>query len=158
MPLDEEAADRVAPLDAHLGFWLRQVSNHVSQAFARKVEATGVTVAEWVILRELYDLPAGASPSRLATLTGLTRGAVSKLVERLVTKALVSRSSVAGDRRLQEVRLTPDAVALVPRLASLADANDAECFDVLAPDEQAALMGLLKTISARKKLSQAPID
>ena len=32
-------------LTSHLGYWLRHVSNHVSQAFARKVEQQGVTVA-----------------------------------------------------------------------------------------------------------------
>ncbi|MEI9903207.1 MAG: hypothetical protein WDN06_03970 [Asticcacaulis sp.] len=46
-------------LEAHLGYWMRFVSNHVSQAFARKVEAHGVTVAEWVVLRELFE---GAMP------------------------------------------------------------------------------------------------
>lgn len=45
----------VPDLTAHLGYWLRYVSNHVSQAFARKVEANGVTVAEWVLMRRLLD-------------------------------------------------------------------------------------------------------
>ena len=38
----------VSALDAHLGYWLRAVSNHVSHAFKTKVERHGVTVAEWV--------------------------------------------------------------------------------------------------------------
>ena len=45
----------VSDLTAHLGYWLRYVSNHVSHAFARKVEARGVTVAEWVLLRQLLE-------------------------------------------------------------------------------------------------------
>ena len=45
----------LSPLESHLGYWLRYVSNHVSHAFALKVAARGVTVAEWVVLRELYD-------------------------------------------------------------------------------------------------------
>ena len=38
-------------LEAHVGYWLRFVSNHVSQAFRRKVEARGVSVSEWVAMR-----------------------------------------------------------------------------------------------------------
>ena len=52
-------------LEAHLGYWLRFVSNHVSHAFKTKVEAQGVTVAEWVVLRWLFD-HASARPSQLA--------------------------------------------------------------------------------------------
>lgn len=52
-------------LEAHLGYWLRMVSNAVSHSFARKLEREGVTVAEWVFLRALYD--AGQiAPSQLA--------------------------------------------------------------------------------------------
>ena len=65
----------VPELTAHLGYWLRQVSNHVSHAFARKLEAEGVTVAEWTMLRELYGGHA-LGPSRLAERMGLTRGAI----------------------------------------------------------------------------------
>ena len=35
------------------------MSNHVSHAFAQKVSAKGVTVAEWVLMRSLH----GAEPT-----------------------------------------------------------------------------------------------
>ena len=44
---------RVSSREAHLGYWLRMVSNHVSHAFGQKVADEDVTVAEWVVLREL---------------------------------------------------------------------------------------------------------
>lgn len=45
----------VSALNAHLGYWRRFVSNHVSQAFKVKVERHGVTVADWVVMRALFD-------------------------------------------------------------------------------------------------------
>ena len=45
----------VSDLTDHLGYWLRFVSNHVSQAFASRVAAHGVSVAEWVLMRQLFD-------------------------------------------------------------------------------------------------------
>ncbi len=65
----------MSDLTSHLGYWLRYVSNHVSQALARKVESHGVTVAEWVLMRQLLDVEALA-PSRLAECGRSLRSAV----------------------------------------------------------------------------------
>ena len=90
--------ESISSLDAHAGYWLRWVSNHVSHAFKLKVEAHGVTVAEWVVLRQLFD--AGEThPSQLAENLGMTRGAISKLVDRLVAKGHVVRTAGEDDRR-----------------------------------------------------------
>jgi MarR family transcriptional regulator, transcriptional regulator for hemolysin len=150
--------DEANPLKAHLGFWLRLVSNQVSHAFARKLEATGVTVAEWVVLREMSGGDATTSPSAVAELTGLTRGAVSKLVERLLRKGLVTRRESRRDRRYQEVELTPAAVALVPKLAELADANDEAYFGVVTPAERRALRRTLIRIADLHHLTRPPIE
>src|SRR3984885_11018294 len=101
----KESQARVSDLRSHTGFWLRFVSNHVSHSFAQKLVGSGVTVAEWVVLREMFDTST-TSPSALAAATGLTRGAISKLIERLVQKDLVSRAEAPGDRRFQDVGLT----------------------------------------------------
>lgn len=144
-------------LSSHLGFWLRYVSNHVSSAFARKVEAHGVTVAEWVLMRELLDLPALA-PSRLAERMGMTRGAISKLSERLIAKALIKRTDDPSDGRAHALSLTPAGRQLVPKLAALADKNDAEFFEQLSAKERASLLRILKGIVAKQKLTRIPVD
>jgi DNA-binding MarR family transcriptional regulator len=146
-----------SPLNAHLGYWLRFVSNHVSQSFARKVEAHGVTVAEWVLLRQLLDHDALA-PSRAAELMGMTRGAISKLAERLVDKRLINRSHDPHDGRAQRLALSAAGRALVPRLAALADANDAEFFAHLSADDQASLRRILEAVVAERGLTAPPVD
>src|SRR5580704_9891748 len=87
-------------LQTHIGFWLRFVSNHVSQAFARRLLASGVTVAEWVVMREMFD-DEQISPGIVAERIGMTRGGVSKLVDRLVGKKLMTRRGRSDDRRFQ---------------------------------------------------------
>lgn len=153
MPATPPASD----LTAHLGYWLRYLSNHVSQAFARKVEAHGVTVAEWVLMRQLLDEDALA-PSRLAERMGMTRGAISKLAERLIAKSLLARSSNPSDGRAHTLALTRSGRAMVPRLAALADANDAEFFDHLGPKDRAALLRTLREIVAKHGLKSPPVD
>lgn len=150
------AARKTSQLSEHTGYWLRYVSNHVSHAFATKVEAQGVTVAEWVLLREMYD--AGPiNPSQLAESIGLTRGAVSKLVDRLSRKKLLVVSSSEGDRRFQTVALTVAGKRLVPVLAQLADDNDREFFGHLKPPQRAALMDLLQDIVRRHGWKDLPV-
>ncbi|MGA7291789.1 MAG: MarR family transcriptional regulator [Terriglobales bacterium] len=149
------AQKRASDLKSHLGFWLRFVSNHVSYRFAEKLQASGVTVAEWVILREMFETDI-TSPSALADVTGLTRGAVSKLVDRLLNKNLLTRAEAANDRRFQDVSLTPTGRALVPRLAVVADKNDAEFFSGLSREERERLIATLKKLVQTNNLSKLP--
>lgn len=147
----------VPDLTAHLGYWLRYVSNHVSQAFARKVEANGVTVAEWVLMRRLLD-EKGIAPSRLAERVGMTRGAITKLADRLIAKSLLVRMSNPDDGRAQMLSLTPAGRALVPKLAALADANDAQFFDHLSDKDRAALLRIFRGIVKKRDLKSLPVD
>lgn len=144
-------------LTSHLGFWLRFVSNHVSHAFARKLEDRDVTVAEWVLLRELYDVD-HIAPSRLAERMGMTRGAITKLADRLIAKGLVSRQANPDDARAQTLAITPAGQGVIPELSALADRNDAEFFGHLAPAERDQIERLLKDIIARRGLTTVPVS
>lgn len=146
----------VSPLDAHLGYWLRFVSNQVSQGFAAKLADRDVTAAEWVVLRELYD--GEAAPSALADRLGLTRGAISKLVDRLEAKALLLRRADETDKRGQSLVLTAAGRKLVPALARLADDNDAAFFGHLTAGERQSLMRAMQGIVRRRDLKTVPID
>ncbi|WP_029355529.1 MarR family transcriptional regulator [Bosea sp. 117] len=147
----------ISDLDAHVGFWLRYVSNHVSHAFAARVAAEGVTVAEWVMMRALYDR-APTAPSRVADDMGMTRGAITKLADRLIGKGLVLRKSDARDKRAQTLELTAAGEEMVPRLAALADRNDAEFFDHLPASEREMLVKLLRQTVELRKLTAVPTE
>ena len=153
MPKNQPTSD----LTAHLGYWLRYVSNHVSQAFARKVEAHGVTVAEWVLMRQLLEEEALA-PSQLADRMGMTRGAITKLADRLIAKSLLTRKADPSDGRAQTLALTVKGRKLVPQLAALADANDTEFFDHIAPKDRTVLLRILREIVERRGLKSLPVD
>lgn len=138
----------VSELESHLGYWLRFVANHVSQGFQKKAEANGVTVSEWVVLREMYRLGC-TSPSALAQVSGMSKGAVSKLIDRLESKGFVSKAVLLADRRQHSIDLTTEGQALVPVLARLADENDEDFFgklpDQLRDNLQVAMKELVRT-------------
>lgn len=147
----------VSDLSAHLGFWLRTVSNHVSHAFAGKLAGKGVTVAEWVMLRALYGKEP-MPPSRLAEDMGMTRGAISKLADRLIGKTLVVREASAEDGRAQTLALTPQGTKLVPELTALADRNDEEFFAPLSAEERMDLERVLKRLIEHGGMKGMPTE
>jgi DNA-binding MarR family transcriptional regulator len=146
----------VSNLESHLGYWMRYVSNHVSHAFARRLAEEDVTVAEWAVMRLLLEKP--AAPSQLASDMGMTRGAITKLADRLIAKSLAIRTQDKQDRRAQTLALTAKGRTLTPKLAQLADKNDAAFFGHLSADERQHIERILKDIIARHGLLGRPID
>lgn len=147
----------ISPLEAHAGFWLRFVSNAVSASFRRRVEAHGVSVSDWVVLRHLHDA-SETSPAQLMDALAMTKGAVSKIVTRLEAGGLVRRGGTEFDRRAQNIVLTPVGRKLVPVLARVADENDALFFGHLPQAEREALVRLMRDLVLRHQLKQLPTE
>lgn len=147
----------VSELEAHIGFWLRFVSNHVSASFARRVEAHGVTVSEWVALRTLYER-GELAPMALVEALGMTKGAVSKLVARLEAAQWLSRASDDQDGRAQRITLTATGRKLVPKLARIADENDAAFFGHLSAREQKQLKQMMIDLVRTHGLRAVPVE
>ena len=105
----------VSALTDHLGYLLRQLSNHVSQGFAQNLAAEGVTVAEWVFMRELYDEEALPSV-RLAERLGMTRGAITKLGDRLTGTIQIISADEKRFRSFVRIMKGDECVATIEQL------------------------------------------
>jgi DNA-binding MarR family transcriptional regulator len=88
----------------------------------------------------------------------MTRGAVTKLADRLIAKSLLARAANPDDGRAQTLALTPAGRAIVPELAALADANDAEFFDSMTRQDRAALLRILREVVEKRGLKSLPVD
>lgn len=144
-------------LESHLGYWLRLVSNQVSATFARALQERQVTVAEWVALNQVNDHTAIA-PAQLADAMGMTRGAITKVLDKLEAKAWIVRVPSVSDQRVQCLSLTRQGRRILPELAALADANDLHFFAALSATEQAALRALLRKVATAHGIRTAPVD
>lgn len=152
---DTPPSSSPSPLEAHLGFWLRFVSNHVSARFQQLLEEQGVTVTEWVALRTLWSQDE-TTHAELIQALGMTKGAASKVVSRLEEKGLAARRLADGRSREQSLALTATGKGLVPRLAALADANDAHFFDHLPTNERQALAQAMQALVQHHQLNNVP--
>lgn len=148
---------KITHLEDHVGYWLSYISKYVSAAFMAKLALHHITIAEWLILRMLFDSSC-LSPGTIARRTNMTRGAITKVIDSLVTKQLVSRNPSAVDRRSQQIALTAIGHKLVPLLTQLADDNEAYFFAHLSAPQKKQLVDLLKDIAQRCQLQRIPLN
>lgn len=145
------------PLKAHLGFWLRFVSNHVSGAFRQKLAQHGVSVAEWALMRELSEQGAIA-PSQLAVHLGMTRGGITKIADKLVARSLVKRTSNDADLRGQMLDLSASGRRLIPVLSALADENEREFFGHLPRERVKEMAEFMRDLVEHHHLHGVPLE
>lgn len=132
-------------LHDHIGYWLRRLSDEVHASFERQIAARGVTVAQWNVLVSVYHGHA-TTTAEVARFIGIDPGAVSRLVDRLAGKGLMTRSADPASRRRLQLSLTDAGGELVPDLIRIADKNDEVFFGALPPGERADLMRLLQRL------------
>ncbi|MFE3582066.1 MarR family winged helix-turn-helix transcriptional regulator [Streptomyces vinaceus] len=122
----------------HLGYWIRRLSDEVHGRFERELAAHDVTVAQWAVLITVHRGDA-VTTREVGRYVNVDAGAVSRLVDRLVAKDLMTREPDPASRRSLRLTLTPAGRELVPRLAEIADANDAHFFSALEPGQREQL-------------------
>ena len=129
---------------------LAEASDNVSARLKRALEAEcGLAIAEFDALvfvdeQEERGLPLAHLPARLR----LSQPAVSRLVERLARRGLISRLGAENDRRSVTIRLTNDGRDLLGQAIPVHAACIRDTLlDRLTPDERDALKSILIKIS-----------
>lgn len=91
--------------------------------------------------------PYALSPGELATAMLVTTGAVTKRIDRLVARGLVTRGPADSDGRGRIVTLTERGRALVDRLIDEHLANERRLLAALSADERRSLAELLHRLA-----------
>ena len=129
----------------------------MSVAFAQALQAQQVSVAERVVLSQIHERPE-ARPAELADRLGLTRGAVSKVLDKLEGKKWITRRTLEEDNRGQLLLLTRPGRRALPELTEIAGRNDRRFFDCLDPKEKATLVHLLRKLTEFHKIREVPVE
>jgi DNA-binding MarR family transcriptional regulator len=87
---------------------------------------------------------------------GITKGAASKVISKLEAKGLANRNLAKDSLREQVLYLTDKGNKLVPKLAALADENDARFFGHLTDSQRQNLKALMKDLVIHHQLKQIP--
>lgn len=147
---------KASPLESHLGFWLRFVSNQVSSRFENLLTEHDISVTEWVAMRSLYGRT-DVTHAELINALGMTKGATSKVISKLENKGLAERQLTKDSQREQLLCLTESGHILVPKLAAIADENDAHFFGHLTDTQRQSLTTIMNELVVHHQLKQVPI-
>jgi DNA-binding MarR family transcriptional regulator len=121
--------------------------------FYRAVGELDLSISQIRILHLLTGPLPEASLKALADEIGLSMPAVSRSVEALVQRGLVTRTENAEDRRHKAVAATPQAQALVDHLVELRVAGIQDFVATLSDSERADLAAALAPIVAREDVA-----
>jgi DNA-binding MarR family transcriptional regulator len=133
--------------DMSVGLLMRKVVEVVSRMLDTRMEAYGLTDAQWRPLLML-SWNEGATATQLARKVGCDAGATTRMLDRLEDKGLLRRTRSTDDRRVQEIELTEEGrrkAAVVPYV--IADVLNAHLAD-LSRAEVDQLRNLLERILA----------
>ena len=129
-----------------VGRLLIGVARELRTVVDRQVQPLGLTMqqAELIVWTHRQR---GATPTQLTELLLTDDAGVSRLVDRLEAKGLITRRVHGRDRRSRELRLTPPGRALATRLMRFAARGNEKLLAGLSPQETRELRRLLLRLS-----------
>lgn len=136
---DGEASDRELRLQRYFPYRLARLAEQVSLAVAEVyADRFALSRQEWRILAALGEQPR-LPTKEIGRLTTLDKMNVSRAMQNLETRGIVSRSRDPEDGRERIVTLTAAGRALYRKIVPYALAREADLLDVLTRDEIATL-------------------
>ncbi len=158
MAVQRRVADDPATLvepRQRVGRLLIGVARELRTFVDRQVEPLGLTMQQAELLVWTHR-QRRATPTQLTALLLTDDAGVSRLVDRLEAKGLITRTVHGRDRRSRELRVTPSGRALVTRLMRFAARGNEKLLVGLSARETAELRRLLQRVSAN--LHKMPLD
>ena len=132
----------MGPTDVPIGLLVSRTAKALSRAFDDALAAAGGSTSTWLVLLSLKT--AGhRTQGELADVVGIRQPTLSHHLDGLERAGFVTRVREPGNRRVQQVRLTPTGEALFLRLRRAAGAFDGRLRAGLDDDEVATLRSLL---------------
>src|ERR1051325_3790430 len=121
--------------ERHIGFLISDIARMMRTAFDRRVRALGLTRSQWLVINRLHRRP-GATQSELAEMLEVEKATAGRMGDRMEKKGWVVRRADAGDRRVNRLHLTREALLIQVRLAQIADRTVDDALALLSPGER----------------------
>jgi DNA-binding MarR family transcriptional regulator len=143
----------------YLLYLLAAASEAASDQFHAHVRAEGLRVPEWRVLACLVDED-GAMVTHLARLALVEQSRLTKIIDQMDARGLVTRRGDEVDRRRVRVWITGEGRRLAERLVADARAHEAALLHTLAGGDAArikpALRALIAALATSSSAGTAP--
>ncbi|SDD17417.1 MarR family winged helix-turn-helix transcriptional regulator [Ruegeria marina] len=132
-------------VSGYLLYLLAASSEQASTQFHDHVRARGLRVPEWRVLACLVDND-GMMITRLARLSLMEQSRMTRIVDQMDARGLVTRGADANDKRRVRVRLTAEGRDLAESLVKDARRHETRLLSALADTDAARIKGVLRTL------------
>src|ERR1700741_4800271 len=133
------------PITEHLAYLLAQANREINRQLETRLSQEGVAVEQWRILKVLSD-GKGHSMGDLAEAVLLNHPTLTKMIDRMVSEALVYRVQDPDDRRKVLMYSSNRGRVLNERLNSLAQSQEAQIAESCGDRATAELKRLLENL------------
>jgi DNA-binding MarR family transcriptional regulator len=140
-----KSPDQNSPITEHLAYLLAQANREINRQLEERLGKEGVPVEQWRILKVLSD-GNGRSMGELADAVLLNHPTLTKMVDRMVSDALVYRVQDPKDRRKVLMFSSDRGQALCKRLNSLAVSQEAHIVENYGDESTSELKRLLESL------------
>jgi DNA-binding MarR family transcriptional regulator len=137
--------DQHSPITEHLAYLLAQANREINRQLEERLGKEGVPVEQWRILKVLSD-GNGRSMGELADAVLLNHPTLTKMIDRMVSDALVYRVQDPKDRRKVLMFSSDRGQALCKRLNSLAVSQEAHIVENYGDKSTSELKRLLESL------------
>jgi MarR family transcriptional regulator for hemolysin len=134
--------------ETYIGYAITDVSRLMRTVFERRVRATGLTRAQWLVIARLRRHP-GLSQSEIADLLEIEKASAGRLIDRMQAKGWLQRRDDASDRRVNRLHLTPEAERLHAAIWPIAEATVDIALGDLSAEERRQLTKLMARVKSK---------
>jgi DNA-binding MarR family transcriptional regulator len=139
------------PSGAHLDAWRAVVTSHaaVTEHIQRTLAAADLPPLSWFeVLWAIKRSPTGSPRmSELAEWLTLSRGGITKLVDRLVEAGYLERVSCAKDRRSLQAELTPAGARMLEEMQTVYEGEIERHLSSLSAAEAELITAVLQKVT-----------
>lgn len=140
-----QTAERELPITEHLAYLLAQANREINRQLELRLSKEGVPVEQWRILKVLSDGD-GHSMGELADAVLLNHPTLTKMIDRMVSDALVYRVQDPNDRRKVLMFISDRGKVLCKKLNSLAVDQEEHIVESYGDKSTSELKRLLESL------------
>jgi len=130
-----------------LGRLIYETAQHIKNFAEKILKPHGLTLEQFHLLKNMSD-DAGMSQRELGDLVNKSPANITRILDRLESKALIQRRSSPNDRRATEVQLTRKGQDLVREVFGMFESFSANLTTGIPQNEQEIARSVLRKLGA----------
>ncbi|WP_345975947.1 MarR family transcriptional regulator [Sulfurimonas sp. HSL3-7] len=129
-----------------IGFRFNTIGNRIHAMFSKAIEPYGIAPEQFAAMKMISE-DGAVTQSKIAEMLAKAKPTVSRTLDALEKKGLITRDEDTADRRIKYVRLTDAGRKVLDEVIPIAKSFNDAIYEQLTPQEIETFFRILETIS-----------